>query len=304
MMGWRRKPLVVSLLQKMILQYSIFTTSKLSTVCGFLHKECSERIWHKETLNLTVVKEVKFRNFILFNGEMDCGDCVEDEWYMVYILQKLSAHIRNCIVQIRDEDGEFLLIEVAEYLSPEITPENTEGKVFFKDGSLHIVSSGDGRLDCLGKLLDSQEHLACLEIQNAISKKCIEFENTPQLLHKSNVIIPKLAAFCLEKYPELICHAIEAFYSRTPADCKCLNEMKVFNPDNSVEINAVFTRTRYAQLKCGQINTPLKFKIPTDSKFDASDLGMKFACGFEILHYNLKFFDYFDSCIDIHMRAH
>lgn len=48
---------------------------------------------------------------------------------MVYILQQLTKDISGLIARIHDIDGEFLLIEAAEYLPSWTNPDNTENRV-------------------------------------------------------------------------------------------------------------------------------------------------------------------------------
>jgi hypothetical protein len=45
-------------------------------------------------------------------GRTCVGDNIEDEWFIVYLLQLLTRHRADVTVGVRDADGQFLLIEV------------------------------------------------------------------------------------------------------------------------------------------------------------------------------------------------
>ena len=70
---------------------------------------------------------------------MRVQDCVEDEWFMTYILRALTERIPGLCVRVEDEDGEFLLIEAANELPKWVRPENAERRVWICDGMLHLV---------------------------------------------------------------------------------------------------------------------------------------------------------------------
>lgn len=57
------------------------------------------------------------------------GDNIEDEWFIVYLTMELSKRFNDLIIQIIDNDGDFLLIEAANYLPSWANPENTENRV-------------------------------------------------------------------------------------------------------------------------------------------------------------------------------
>ncbi|KAN0063047.1 hypothetical protein ACQY0O_004210 [Thecaphora frezii] len=71
------------------------------------------------------------------------GDCVEDEWFLTYILHRATtdaAHFGvDLALTLQDEDGQFLLIEAAEALPKWVTPENVQNRVWIYRGHLHIV---------------------------------------------------------------------------------------------------------------------------------------------------------------------
>lgn len=59
------------------------------------------------------------------------GDNIEDEWFVVFLLFQITKEVDGLIVRVVDADGEFLLIESADYLPNWANPESCEKKVGF-----------------------------------------------------------------------------------------------------------------------------------------------------------------------------
>lgn len=57
------------------------------------------------------------------------GDNIEDEWYIVYLLFEITKVYKDLVVQVIDNDGEFLLIESADVLPIWCNPDTTENRV-------------------------------------------------------------------------------------------------------------------------------------------------------------------------------
>lgn len=58
---------------------------------------------------------------------------IEDEWFIVALLLEISRQIPDVIVRVVDADGEFILIEAAEYLPKWANPETCEQRVGLVD---------------------------------------------------------------------------------------------------------------------------------------------------------------------------
>uniref|UniRef100_A0A8C7ZWI4 Uncharacterized protein n=1 Tax=Oryzias sinensis TaxID=183150 RepID=A0A8C7ZWI4_9TELE len=67
------------------------------------------------------------------------GDNVEDEWFIVYLLQQITKTFSDLVVSVEDNDGEFILIEAADYLPKWLSPDTSENRVFLFRGELHII---------------------------------------------------------------------------------------------------------------------------------------------------------------------
>ncbi|KAM7016325.1 protein ecdysoneless homolog [Passerculus sandwichensis] len=62
-------------------------------------------------------------------GTAEFGDNVEDEWFIVYLLREISRELPGLAASIDDNDGEFLLIEAADFLPKWLNPDNSENRV-------------------------------------------------------------------------------------------------------------------------------------------------------------------------------
>ena len=280
--------------------YKIYPTSQHSRAAD-LERFCTELnvnallshsqyIWHQEPFCVWVEE-----NHLL--GKSIVADCVDDEWFIVYILKQLSNSF-DVVCSCSDEDGEFLLIEVADLLSKEVEPMTSENRVFIYKGQVHLVPSEVGSaVDAIDLIQQNPKATILSEkIQQAIDKRCDPVILKNQI-HKAKVIIPHLAAHALTLYPGLISPAVEAFYSRDPVSSRPIAQMEKFSPKTNVPMTASFTKIRYSQLKCAQLIAPSAFNLPplNDPQHQAADLGMKLACGFEILFGSLKIDEFADS---------
>jgi hypothetical protein len=99
----------------------------------FVSSLSSSYIWHKQPFNLSLsplsFSPTTTADTQYLEGKTDCTDCVDDEWFIVWILRELSKNYEGLVVGIKDEDGEFLLIEAAEVLPRWVTPNNATNRV-------------------------------------------------------------------------------------------------------------------------------------------------------------------------------
>ncbi|KAG0335224.1 hypothetical protein BG000_007691 [Podila horticola] len=98
-------------------------------------------IWHKDAFSLRVVsgKGKLIENQPCLKGETRFGDSLDDEWMVVFLLREISKRIPGSIIRVQDNDGEFLLIEAADYIPSWLDPDNSDNRVFIHDGDLHII---------------------------------------------------------------------------------------------------------------------------------------------------------------------
>lgn len=204
---------------------------------------------------------------------------------------------------VQDNDGEFLLIEAAPYLPRWIRPENSSNRVFIFQGKLHLLPPAVKAVD---QTLPIEEALKLVqdtpnstqaddEIQHAIAERIqIYPSQITQHVFKTNVIVPRTIARLLVLDPSWIAAASTAFCHRDMISLRPCQAMHHFPPSTSVMTTVNMTRTLYAQLTT-QPFYPTKafrndpewsklFALPKDSdERKMADVGLKLACGFEIL---------------------
>nr|XP_057914879.1 protein ecdysoneless homolog [Doryrhamphus excisus] len=235
-------------------------------------------------------------------GSTQFGDNVEDEWFIVYLLKKITEVYPQLAVRVEDNDGEFLLIEVADHLPKWVNPDTSENRVFLYRGALHILPC-PSRSSPIGFPKDvvpsvrqavallSEQPEACRashEIILALDKRLDGYpEKVQASLHRAHCFIPAGVAVVLSQRPDLVAPAVSAFYLRDPVDLQACRNFRIFPPDTRVLTSVTFTRCLYAQLQQQQFKPDRRsgFTLPARShpQFKAHELGMKLAHGFEIL---------------------
>ncbi|KAJ3304524.1 Map microtubule affinity-regulating kinase [Kappamyces sp. JEL0829] len=240
-------------------------------------------LWHQEPIQLAETDG-------LVGGKTVFGENIEDEWFIVWILKTLTERRSDLLVSISDNDGEFLLIEAAEYLPPDLEPSQTDSRVFIFQGRLHLIP-----LDHDVRTLQSAQDLvrdprrntfASPAVQDAAFARLRAFAANPlHGIHHARVLIPHQAAHILSCCPGLVSLAAEAFHTRDASTMKFCSTMSKFPPQSSVPMTVTMTRHIFAQLKSSRFVPPAGFRIlpPSDALFEATDLGAKLACGFEML---------------------
>ncbi|KAJ2494026.1 hypothetical protein IWW37_000104 [Coemansia sp. RSA 2050] len=106
-----------------------------------------------------------------------------------------------------------------------------------------------------------------------------------QSVHRARCKLPVLVAHALALHPQLIAAAVELFYSCDQLQLKRCQTMDVFPPEPCVMTTVLFNRVQYAKLASQNIRAPAIFDLPPaqSPEYKASVLGMKVACGFEML---------------------
>ncbi|KAI9144712.1 SGT1 protein-domain-containing protein [Paraphysoderma sedebokerense] len=272
-----------------------------------LEADLNGYIWHKDSFNLSVKKELDggSEQMILY-GQLDLGDYIGDVWFVVYLLHKISLEFNDMVISVTDSDGEFLLIEAAEVLPNWINPSNSQNRVFLQGGKLHIIpfprtpmEIGIYPAGVLSKekavllIRDRKVHTeASEEVQEILQSKVKEYpEAKLGNIHRARCLIPKKIAHLLCHNHQLVSSAVEAFYTRDPLTLRACSKMAVFPPTTSVPMTVKFSRAMYAQLMSQRFYPPKPFKLPSPNSADykAAELGMKLACGFEMLCHDKSF---------------
>ncbi|NXB62489.1 ECD protein, partial [Struthidea cinerea] len=231
------------------------------------------------------------------------GDNVEDEWFIVYLVREITREFPGLAARIDDNDGEFLLIEAADFLPKWLNPENSENRVFFYKGELHIIPlSETAEQDCdlsapcptipqaLALLSTrSEEFLAAEPIRAAVNKRIDGYpEKIQASLHRARCFLPAGIVAVLRQRPSLVAAAVQAFYLRDPGDLRaCRRPFRTFPAEQRVMALVTFTRCLYAQLVQQKFvpdrRSGYTLPAPSHPHYRAYELGMKLAHGFEIL---------------------
>ncbi|KPJ07174.1 Protein SGT1 [Papilio machaon] len=145
------------------------------------------------------------------------GDNIEDEWFIAYLVFKLTEVHKGLIVQIEDNDGDFLLIEAADFLPTWANPETTRNRVFIYNNHVHIIPPTLVELktpleitDALKLIVDHpRETKASIQIENAIHEKIGAYpDRIKALCHTATVSLPVDIAALLKLRPALISHLV------------------------------------------------------------------------------------------------
>jgi hypothetical protein len=190
--------------------------------------ELSSYIWFLERFQLTPViqEDSKKRLYICLKGKTKVGENVEDEWFIVYLLLQISKLNSNCSIQVRDKDGEFLLIEVSEYLDDWLSPENSENRVWIHQGAVHIIPKYFEvkdlflALDCLQSENTSSETVANHHIEEMVAQRTSNIypQRMLALNHYSLCIVPSWVAQLVSSDPSVLPIAINAFTNTGTAE--------------------------------------------------------------------------------------
>ncbi|KAL4068293.1 SGT1 protein-domain-containing protein [Scleroderma yunnanense] len=308
------------------LQDKVSAASLVARIDGFTSNLLPNFLWHRDSFQLKVVPDFDARRgedrFIL-EGRMRVGDCVDDEWCAVWLLREISSNW-DVVISVNDADGEFLLIEAADFLPNWVNPSNAVNRVWIYNGRLHLVplvhvsapnkqrkrrgiaaaneeddesSITDSYIavdDALRLVRDSTtDTLAPKQVEDAVWKRISGYPDASRLhVHSTKAYLPIDIARALSVDPSLVQKPVEAFYTRDALQLRAAHRMTRFPPRPNVLRNVKITRTAYAQLMGQKFYPPTifgTFEEPegTDT-WRWRDIGMKLACGFEMLFQESK----------------
>ncbi|RCH92952.1 hypothetical protein CU098_001350 [Rhizopus stolonifer] len=279
----------------------------LDVVYSIIQPIIEDYIWQKDRFQLCIAYDQdQDPSYPFLFGATRFGDCINDEWLIVYLLQKISIEIPEAVISLQDNDGDVILIEAALYLPTWLDPSNSQNRVYLYQGQVRIIPLPKSPADILqlstGQLMRQKaidyvrRHAntqASEPIQQSIRDRVDGYPAAAQQeIHRTRCILPPKAAFVLLSEPQLITLAIEAFYLRDPISMKACAAMKTFSPlEGSTETTIKFTRTTYAQTVSQKFYAPKPFRLPSvneKNKFLSAEMGMKVACGLEMLYYNTQ----------------
>ncbi|KAJ1566110.1 hypothetical protein HK096_000771 [Nowakowskiella sp. JEL0078] len=258
----------------------------------------AEYIWHKDEFKL---QESSCDGLFCWSGSIRFGDCITDEWFVVWILQQITLKIHGIVARVRDNDGEFLLIEAAAHLPKWLDPSTSVNRVFIFDGRIQIIPLPQTHTEIalypVGNSLSLHLALkvirsecateASASVQTAIDQRISGYPlKASDNFHIAKCVVPETIAKILWFRPQLVSPAVEAFYQRDPVGLQACRIMANFPPRKCVMTTVRMTKVLFAQLASQQFVAPNIFTLPSenDPDYKAHELGMKLTCGFEILY--------------------
>uniref|UniRef100_A0ACD6AC93 Uncharacterized protein n=1 Tax=Avena sativa TaxID=4498 RepID=A0ACD6AC93_AVESA len=235
------------------------------------------------------------------HGTLRFGDSLPDEWLAVSLLFTLTRDFPDIVARTWDSDGDFLLIEAAFALPRWLDPDTAPNRVFIFRGELHILPpSLFPETPSLEAALyavydDSVDTRASDAVQAAIQRRIAGMpERAAENLHTARVIVPAPVAKVLKEEPCLVARAVEGFYDRDIDTMKHAARMNKFlkGPGGEgvemVRTSVWMTRAMYAQLMQQSFQAPRGYPMPKreegPDKWMEAELGMKIACGFEMMY--------------------
>ncbi|XP_011208934.2 protein ecdysoneless [Bactrocera dorsalis] len=273
-------------------------------------------IWHKDEFHLQIRTECAQERLLNdeinddsndaptalplpphLHGVTHYGDNIEDEWFIVHLLHELTREIPGCIARVIDADGEFLLIEAADALPSWANPDKCEQRVYIANGHMQLVqkvtTKSSKKLPVRTALENIRQtptlYRVAKEIQDCIDERLKDFTGTTNpAIHRQIVRLPLGVASLLKTQPSLIAPAVRAFCERDSIDLKACRSMRFFPPEQCVRCSVRFTRCLYAMLMHTDYKPDRKVGWQLDSNTNSEQykeqiIGIKIACGFEIL---------------------
>jgi hypothetical protein len=289
-------------------------------ISDYLAEKMNGYLWHKDILQLKVILDQKNSDLkmIYLGGIVEFGDNIEDEWFVVWLLFEISKQFPILSISVTDMDGEFLLIESAAHIPDWLGPENSENRVWIRNGKVYIIPldepgrarNGSMQLDHALQFLRTSR---CRPNKGILKCLMTRLSNFPASglanQHKSTCLVPSTVAQLLTMDPQLIAVAVNTLCSaeRNKFYSKAMKSMEYFGVEDLVPISITFTRALYAQITFLQrFHIPQKFQqsqsqlqrqgggedgarggggVEWNSQMaKAFDLGCRITCGLELAY--------------------
>uniref|UniRef100_T1J1V2 Uncharacterized protein n=1 Tax=Strigamia maritima TaxID=126957 RepID=T1J1V2_STRMM len=275
---------------------------------SYLAKYLDDYIWQKDSFSLTPVNSpADATTPPHLHGSTRFGCNVDDEWFVVFLLFELTKAFPDLVIRVIDNDNEFLLIEMAEQIPKWLNPETAVNRVYIHQGHVQIIprSSGKGPLSSLPTSdISVSEAVAAVRehstftkcdanTQRALVRRLGAFpDKMRENVHRAHCFLPATAAAILKEAPPILALVVNAFVDRSQSDLQVCRMMKYFPPETRVLQRVRFTKCLYAQLLSDrfEVDSRVGWKMPParSPSFKSYDLGMKIACGFEMLVHAAK----------------
>ncbi|TYI40636.1 hypothetical protein ES332_A02G176900v1 [Gossypium tomentosum] len=253
-------------------------------------------IWQHEPFTLSIA----LHPFPHLKGHLRFGDNLNDEWFTVFLLFRVSVAFPSVSIQVHDSDGEFLLIEAAYHLPRWLNPENSQNRAFIRRGKLHIIPQSalpnPTLTESLNFLIENEQAAVAPDsVQYVIQNRIAGYPEKAKLnTHSVRVRVPVSVARVFKHAPSLISLAVEGFYDRDMDSMKHAAKMERFlkgrkgGEEEMVTVTVKMSRAMYAQLMQQRFQAPKCYPMPAKKGDLEAELGMKIACGLEMMYQEKK----------------
>lgn len=257
-------------------------------------------LWMHQSPLFQTSQSKRAGKLLQLNCRVFVGDAVDDEWFLVYLITEIQKDLPLLVAQLEDSDGNFLLIETADFLPEWVEPRNSINRAYLFRGKLSLVP-----LDVLEPevsaaravtwLLENESFAspAVQECLRARLKPCEEWHRSGNPRHKMVCLLPLYAASIVCRLgPEAVTAAI---LSLTLSDALQLRRVLEFakfakgGPSTRlVQVGVELPKLAVAQLASHPGVFPKAFPLAECSTHLKRNpqrvvLGVKLACAFELL---------------------
>ncbi|PWN49710.1 hypothetical protein IE53DRAFT_131144 [Violaceomyces palustris] len=170
------------------------------------------------------------------------SDCVDDQWFLTRVLLDLTSSRPGTVVNVQDEDGEFLLIQAAESLPNWLTPDTSNNRVWLYLGHLHIIPfhhrlsdpSEGGNREALAISLVRDDRIqtsADPEVERlAFERLRLYPQEASDHHHQCLAFLPAGAARLISSRPQIISKVVESLSTRDVVSLRACQKMARFGP--------------------------------------------------------------------------
>ena len=248
------------------------------------------------------------------SGSLDYKENVEDEWFLVSLLLRISEGFPELVIRVSDRDvGEILLVEAADVL-PEWAqePELMERRVFIHGGQVHLIpvaqnpsqltpfpaAVGEGvSIETLARCVASYPGVtrASDAVQGCIRGRCGSYpRDWSAQTHYTSALLPPDVARLVAISPRLIAYSVQHLSEEVGA--ARAGDVKRIRPAAATEechrVGVRTSRCTYAMLQSVKLRPRKKsgWVLPnqTDDDFEAAWNGYRICLGLDLMMRSLE----------------
>ncbi|OBZ79729.1 Protein SGT1 [Grifola frondosa] len=303
-------------------------TTLAALMDDFVNSLLPEHLWHRDSFELKVVSDPDDGNAWVLEGRMRVGDCVDDEWCAVWLLREISRKwdvvisifdsdgefllieaaesLPSWVTPSNAENRVWIynshmhLIPLSYVSAPSSKPRrrrhpgakdsDDEGDIAEDNDGEDFISIPDALKVVRDPLVNTR---APTNVEQTVWQRISRYPAAArQHVHVTKAYLPVDIAKALSVNPSLIQKPVETFYTRDALQLRAAHKMSRFPPEPSILTSVKMTRTAYAQLVGQKFYPPKIFgrwqEREGTKEWRWKDIGMKIACGFEMLYQENK----------------